>query len=317
MDNTDPKYKQFEKLGKKILKELSPKADVKWNDHIYGHDSKIKRQIDVSIRAEIDGHKILEIVQLKNWKNKANVNAVGEFASVVKDVRATSGILVCKSGFTSQAKKYAKNIGIKLINLHDAESRDWNQDIKIPVLWIEYYLTVMLGGKIHSKYSGTVNFGKKSKTALSPDKGKTFVDLLSVFTEKWNNWEIPKIPNKKHEYTVPQKLEARGISKNGIEYWQPLDSLKFVYEIKRKNALLGYFKPKECRGIIDYQNDDVFIASNLPPLNELPTTPKKGWQKIDDPDKIAVNIKTTKLTMEKFDRIDSMGVEKMMVWEEK
>lgn len=311
----DPKWKQFEKLGEKILKELSPLAHVQWDDHIYGHDSKTKRQIDISIRTKIDNHEILEVVQLKNWKQKANINAVGEFESVVKDVRATCGILVCKNGFTTQAKKYAKNIGIKLINLHDAESRDWNQDIKIPVIWIEYSLSVGLSFLISTKHSGTVNFGKKSKLALSPDEGKSFVDPMIMFQEKWNNWEIDKIPNKIHEYIIPQKLSVRSTTKNGFENWENLDSLKFIYKIERKNSMLGYFKPKECRGIIDYHNDDAFIASHLPSLNELPKNPKKGWQKIEDPDKIAVNVKTTLLTVEKFDRIKSMGVDKMLIKE--
>jgi len=311
----DPKWKQFEKLGERIFKELSSLATVRWNDSIHGHDSGIERQIDISIRTKLENHEILEIIQLKNWKYKADINAVGEFASVVKDVKASSGILVCKSGFTAQAKKYARNIGIKLLNLHDAESRDWNQEIKIPVLWIEYVLDVEFSFVMSPKYSGIVNFGKKSKLALSPDEGKSFVDPMIMFTKKWNNWEIDKTPNKTHEYTIPQKLAVRSIMKNGFESWVDLDLLKFIYKIERKNSMLGDFKPKECRGIIDYHNDDAFIASHLPPLDELPKNPKKGWQKIEDPDKIAVNIKTTLLTVEKFDRIKTIGVDKMFIKE--
>ncbi len=312
MDDTDPKWKQFEKLGEKIFKELSPLADVKWNDHIYGHNSKTKRQIDISIRTKIDNHEILEIVQLKNWKYKANIKAVDEFASVVKDVKATSGILVCKSGFTSQAKKYAKNMGIKLINLHDAESRDWNQDIKIPILWIEYSLVFHSEGKFFSKYAQTAYFGKKSKFTLSPDEGKTTIDILPLFKEKWNDWKIDKTPNKKHKFPLPDNLSVRTILNNGIETWQPIENFQLIYELKMKKSLLGYFQPNECRGIIDYQNDDAFIASHLPSFNEIPKIPEKGWQPIEDPEKIAINIKSTLLTIEKFERIESIGVDKMM-----
>jgi len=173
MENTDPKWKQFEKLGEKIFKELSLKTDVKWNDFIHGYETETYRQIDISIRAKVDDHEILEIIQLKNWKIKANINTVGEFASVVKDVHATSGILICKGGFTPQAKKYAKNIGIKLLNLHDAESKDWNQEIKIPVLWIEYTLLFpTITCNFHSAYEQTINFGKRSKFTISSDLEK-------------------------------------------------------------------------------------------------------------------------------------------------
>jgi len=317
MVNSDPKWKQFEKLGEKIFKELSPIADVKWNDHVKGHDSGTKRQIDISIRTQIDNHEIFQIIQLKNWKYKANITAIDEFASVVKDVNATSGILVCKSGFTSQAKKYAKNIGIKLCNLHDAESREWNQDIKIPILWIEYTLSFDGSkGKIFNKYEGTINFGKRSKFTLSPDGGKSFIDLLPLFKEKWNTWQIDKTPNKEHRFPLPEQLQVRTILKDGREIWQPFEDFQFIYKIKRKKSLFGYFKPKECRGIIDYHNDDAFIASHLPPLDQLPTTPKEGWREIENPEKLAITINSSILTVEKFDRIDSIEVQKMMFIEE-
>ena len=316
MADTNPKWKQFEKLGEKIFKELSPKANVKWNDSIYGHDTETKRQIDISIRAKVAEHEILEIIQLKNWKIKANINHVGEFASVVKDVRATSGVLICKGGFTTQAKQYAKNIGIKLLNLHDAESKDWNQEIKLPIFWIEYTLIFHPAGfKFFSKYDQTIHFGKRSKFTLSPDGGKTTIDIIPLFKEKWNNWEIDKTPNKKHKFQLPDNLSVRTILKNRSEKWQLLEDFEIIYEIKRKKTLFGYFEPHECRGVIDYHNDEAFIASHLPSFDELLKVPQKGWQKIEDPDKVVVNIKTTFLTVEKFDRIKQIGA-KMCITEE-
>lgn len=304
MVNPDPKWKQFEKLGEKIFKELSPNADVKWNDHIIGCNSGTSRQIDVSIRAEIEGHKILEIIQLKNWKIKANITTIDEFVSVVKDVKATSGVLICKGGFTSQAKKYAKNVGIKLFNLHDAESRDWNQEIKIPVLWIEYFpsfssINFMITAKAHQ----TISFKNMSKITLSPDTGKTTIDILPMFTEKWNNGEIDKTPNKKLEFPLPDNLSVYSTLKNGITKWEPLKNFTYFYEIKRVKSLLGYFEPKECRGVIDYSNDERFIASHLPSFDEVFDIPEKGWQEIKDPEKIAINLKSTFLTIRKFDHI--------------
>lgn len=152
-----------------------------------------------------------------------------------------------------------------------------------------------------------VSFGKRSKITLSPDEGKTTIDILPLFIEKWNNWKIDKTPNKKHRFPLPDNLSVRTTLKDGTEKWQPLKGFEFFYEIKRKKSLFGYFEPKECRGVIDYDNNESFIASHLPPFDELPKIPEQGWQEIEDPDKIAVNIKSTFLTIEKFDRIDKMS----------
>lgn len=114
---------------------------------------------------------------------------------------------------------------------------------------------------------------------------------------------------------MSDNLSVRATLKNGVERWQELEGFELSYEIRRKKSLLGYFKPKECRGVVDYNNDESFIASHLPPLNELPAITEKGWQKIGDPNKVAVTIKTTFLTVEKFDRIDKMSCV-MKGWEE-
>lgn len=285
---------------------------MKWNDHCIGHDSGIKRQIDISIKATIDSHCIFVIIQLKNWKRKADVKAVDEFASVVKDVKATSGILICRSGFTPHAKNYAKNIGIKLLNLHNAESKDWNQDITIPVLWLEYTIkTSDFKIPFHKTISEnvTLHFGPKPKLLLSPNKGKSFIDLVKLFKDKWNNDEISKIPNTTHNLLLPPGLEIMGTTANGIRIWQPVYGIKISYRIKNKKSRLGYFKPKDCRGIIDYHNDDAFIASHLPLLDVIPNIPNKGWKIIENPDKIAVSIKGTFVTIENFDKIELSNME--------
>jgi len=76
--------KEFEQLVYNIYKELEPHADVRWNDFIEGNDSKIQRQIDISIRSEVAGHKILIIIQAKDQKRPADVNIVGELKIVVQ-----------------------------------------------------------------------------------------------------------------------------------------------------------------------------------------------------------------------------------------
>ena len=76
-------------------------------------------------------------MRAKDWATPADVNAVGAFAAVVEDVEATRGVMVCRSGFSQSAKTFARNKGIGLYNLHDAESRDWCLEPTIPLLWVD------------------------------------------------------------------------------------------------------------------------------------------------------------------------------------
>jgi len=142
-------WKGFERLAERIARDVAPHATVSRNDHIDGHLSEKKRQVDVSIRWSDTGHDYLTIVQTKDWRSPADINTVGEFAAVVEDVRATRGVLACRSGFSEGAKTYARNKGIALYNLHDAQSRDWNLDLTIPLLWVDLHPLLHFNSEVH------------------------------------------------------------------------------------------------------------------------------------------------------------------------
>lgn len=103
-----PRWKDFELLAKQIYDELDGSAEVTWDDHIMGHQTQIPRQIDVSIKWDDEGTSRLAVVQAKDWKARADITHVGEFASVIRDVKADKGIMICRGGFSKNAKKYAR-----------------------------------------------------------------------------------------------------------------------------------------------------------------------------------------------------------------
>lgn len=70
------------------------------------------------------------IVQAKNHKKPADIKIVGEFDSVIRDLRASKGISICSVGFTRTAKEYAKRLKIDLYTAHD----NWQTEIQIPVI---------------------------------------------------------------------------------------------------------------------------------------------------------------------------------------
>lgn len=47
---SDAQWAAYEALAHKILTDLMPHADVKLDEHVFGSESEIKRQIDVTAR---------------------------------------------------------------------------------------------------------------------------------------------------------------------------------------------------------------------------------------------------------------------------
>src|SRR5438046_2055348 len=81
-------WRDFERLAARIYEELVPQgALVVHDDLIPGRLSGIPRQIDVSVRYEMAGHTFLTIVQAKDYSVPADVNTIGEFATVIEDVK--------------------------------------------------------------------------------------------------------------------------------------------------------------------------------------------------------------------------------------
>jgi hypothetical protein len=119
-------WKGFERLAERIARDVAPHATVSRNDHIDGHLSEKKRQVDVSIRWSDTGHDYLTIVQAKDWRSPADINTVGEFAAVVEDVRATRGVLVCRSG--RGARSVHRPAGNNLIQVDSTFERLWNTE---------------------------------------------------------------------------------------------------------------------------------------------------------------------------------------------
>ena len=171
-------------LLRKYLMSYMEKQKVKHNDRILGRQSGQYRQIDVSIRSKIEGYNVLIIIQAKNYKRKIDINTIGEFSAVIKDVGATKGIIVCNAGFSKSALIYARNLGIELGSLHDTENRKWSLDIKIPLLWTDLHpiLNIKLEGLFLEKGDSLFKYPKD--WVLSNDGGKTRLLPINTFVSK-------------------------------------------------------------------------------------------------------------------------------------
>jgi hypothetical protein len=290
-------WKGFERLAERIARDLAPSAQVTWNDHLPGQESETDRQIDVSIRWRDGDREYMTIVQTKDWSTPADLVAVGEFAAVVEDVRATRGIMVCRSGFTEKAKTYARNKGIGLYNLHDAESQDWRLQLTIPLLWVDLHPEVRFNCQSYFD-AGESLLLDDGVPILSTDPGKSRINMFSTFERVWNGGAIPRTPGRLHSLGSSEPVSVLIEDTSGNKLWRPTE-FEMLYEVDYR-AWLGQFRPAECRGLVDYLDDNAFIASHLP-IGQIPVERDERWVEIDDPDEVALNTRGTLVTTTGFE----------------
>jgi hypothetical protein len=131
----DPKWRRFEKLIHQIHAQLAPEgANVTLDDKITGCESKVERKLDVTIRASVAQYKILIVVECKDEARPIDVGTMGEFASLLRDVKANKGVMISTSGYTEAAIEMARAQGIDSRTYLDTESVDWRSIVTIPVL---------------------------------------------------------------------------------------------------------------------------------------------------------------------------------------
>lgn len=185
-----PKGKDYELFIEKLYRELEPNAEIIQNDHIFGVESNTNRQIDVSIRIKFLGKEFLTIVQAKDYSRPADVNKVGEFLSVMKDVRANKGILICSSGFSKKAIEYGKGNRVELLTLHGAQNINWQTLFKSKIKKTTHYFDIDLDSIVNVADLS----GKKVKFDVdiySFDKKKVLelVDVIEVLVLKKMPWK--------------------------------------------------------------------------------------------------------------------------------
>ena len=270
------KWLVYEKMVDRIYETISPKAKITHDDHILGKNSKTRRQIDVSIRFKEAGIEFLVIVQAKNWITVADVNVVGEFKAVMEDVKATSGVLICKSGFTKAAKEMAINSGISLFSAHDAEEEDWKTVITIPFIWKQVTPNIYVSFKFH------LDEGDKIPTdikfyAFSTNEGKNIKSLMSSFIESWNSNSIPKDAKKMCSYQFMKKNLQLNVGRNK---WADVNDFTCNYEIVEK-----YYRKDvtttEFTGLKNLITGDIEISKLT---IQTPTMDiNNGWTIIENP----------------------------------
>ena len=272
----------YQKLAAEIYADFEKNAQVTHDEKIKGIDSGIDRQIDVGIRTFVAGHEILIVVQAKDLARKADVNVVGEFHSVIKDVRAAKGVLICSGGFTKSAIKYARKLNIDVCTAHDAHHRKWAVDLRVPLVWIESTADVILDIVAQSDRVNTepINMSPNPNGWLtSVDNGTTKSTVGELLAAAWN------ANSANHASGTSHKIELARPGMRlllGDSFWIPLLSLTCAYEVEKK-GWLGNLSPSSFRGIHNQATGT--MRSKLTLTNkDMPLERDPNWKEVPDPE---------------------------------
>lgn len=105
----------------KHLNKHYPKYDWKYDVKEDGILSEVQRQLDAVGKFKVAGHTKKIVAEFKNHNRKIDIGDMSIFIVKLKDVRASNGILICNEGFTSGARKLAKNSDISIEILDDED----------------------------------------------------------------------------------------------------------------------------------------------------------------------------------------------------
>ena len=277
----DAPWAEFEKLAYDIQRELAGSADVTLRDTIQGVDSNIPRQIDISIRQQVGQYSVLIIVDCKDHRAPLDVNIVGEFVTVVRDVRANKGALIASRGFTEAALTLARTHGIDTFTLIDTANTKWHTYVTFPALLHRIYIT-----------AGRYRFSGVGPAARLPEGDPSLWELYGseqtslglvrdILARKWNAHELPDRPGR-HEVLLAE--QAR-LSRDAA------GEVRVTAEIVIEEAY--YFGPWsiQTRGFQNAQTGGLVtreIRTDALSPYEIEHGRVPGWRKIDNPDTLAV-----------------------------
>lgn len=125
--------KEYELLIEKLYKQLVPLAEVKHDDKIFDFMAETTRQIDVSIRFDLAGEENLIIIEGKDYNKNIDLKVIDQFASVIRDCKATRGIIVSPKRFSKHALIKAKKLGIECLSINSALKKNWETLVEIRV----------------------------------------------------------------------------------------------------------------------------------------------------------------------------------------
>lgn len=249
--------RDYERFVYDKLQRLFPEAQVTLNDRIPGRQSGLLREIDISIKMTVGNTEILYIVSCKDrGKRPADIQVLGEFSSVIKDVGAAKGFLICTSGFAKTNYQYARTLGIELLTVEDVGSDRWHVEIQVPLIYIkkttDYVLdaAIIVNKKLVAKNkTQAIHINLDINVALiSYDLGVTSTTIWK-YLQSWIAKAGAFLGNK-----VDIDLVKPGLRLKVAGIWVECEDLRISLTIDKK-YYLKYLTPTEYSQVQDHLRD--------------------------------------------------------------
>ncbi|MCK4981195.1 MAG: hypothetical protein KAS62_12415, partial [Candidatus Delongbacteria bacterium] len=274
IDISDELLNSYANAVANIYKTISKDSEVTLSDTI---ELKNKKSyiFDIGIKTKSLGHDIYLAIKLLPLKREARLSDIPEFIRAIDETRA-KGIVICNSGFSKELIKYAYDNLIDLCVLKDAQSKDWSDNIEIPVVWVranpiffpEFVMSVLKGDTIPVDLIST---------KLSYNNGKNAFTLGEVLIDNWENGDYPKQTDSL--YTTVFKTRDLKLNINNTHDWRKIDLLK-IYYTTRDEYFIKYIQPKVYKAIENYISKDVEFTDIEMKIDYLDEN--REWKKIGE-----------------------------------
>lgn len=123
MSIEDKTWRKYERQIHQELTSVFTDCEFEFDDRIFGKHSRIDRQIDISIRGNIGGNKILGIIDCKHFSRNIDIKIIESFLGMLEDTKANFGLIITNKGFSSSAKNRAnvRNLRLDIIEFDELE----------------------------------------------------------------------------------------------------------------------------------------------------------------------------------------------------
>lgn len=131
--------RDFEQLIASIVETATPGARVEHDVRVKGR-SGIQRQLDVTLTTQVGLNRVFIVFECRDYKRPIDIEKLEAFATKLRDVGASQGVMVSRQGFSSGADAVAREHFIALFTYREAQSADWTA-ILGEEAWIQLMLT--------------------------------------------------------------------------------------------------------------------------------------------------------------------------------
>ncbi|QHI35811.1 hypothetical protein IMCC3317_11590 [Kordia antarctica] len=269
MSIEDKAWRKYERQIHQELASIFKDCEFEFDDRIFGKYSKIDRQIDISIRGEIGGNKILGIIDCKCFSKNIDVTIVDGFLGMIEDTKANFGIIITKKGYTSSAKNRArvKNLRLDIIEFDELEkirlTFDYFVNQKIKNLELSKYEFFKRAKQnwgyfdpSKSNYSKRIITFKESDTSTEYFAYKRIIKESARLFRDFSDLDLVtiRIPVKEES---KKKLYFSSIKRNNLEVFLKVnfDSLRDDIKLWRNDFLENKDYTKES--IYDFAKENI------------------------------------------------------------